>query len=201
MSYAQTGNNITLTTRKVPKGTGPDGATCRYMSNAVLGVMAAGTYNVTGRIRSIDGLTFESTTQTLVVMPRDGRCNRQPDRSPSILGTPKIGSVENFIARVNIDPAFAASLGNQVVRHAGYGKDVAFTYPPLDDVPPVTDRLARSGALSTMSRNYYLCFSLMPDSTSLAVEFFHAGLDHYFYSADAGGRALLRQRARCGRNL
>ena len=31
MSYAQTGNNITLTTRKVPKGTGPTvqrAATC-----------------------------------------------------------------------------------------------------------------------------------------------------------------------------
>jgi hypothetical protein len=186
VSYAQTGHQITLTTRKAPPGQTDDGS-CRFLSSVVLGPFPAGTYQVTGRIRSVDGATFDSVTQTLVVLPIAGRCNPDPTLSPSIVGKPKGLTAAQFIARVHTDAAFAASLGNPAVRHAPYSDEVYFDYPPLDDIPPAMDRLATAGAVESQWRNGRVCFSAPPpDAIAQFVEFYHAGLDHYFYSGNAG---------------
>lgn len=189
VSYAQTGNQITLTTRKAPPGQNDEGS-CRFLSSVVLGPFPAGTYQVTGRIRSADGATFDSVTQTLVVLPLAGRCNPDPAISPSLFGLPKGQSAAEFVARVKADPAFAASLGNPAVRLAGYQAfedEVYFDYPPLDDIPPAMDRLAKAGVMATLSRNGRACLSPPPlDAIAQFVEFYHAGLDHYFYSGNVG---------------
>src|SRR5262245_19015932 len=42
-----------------------------------------------------------------------------------------------------------------------------------------------SGEFLSVSRNGYACLSPPPpDSHTTLIEFYHAGLDHYFYSAD-----------------
>jgi hypothetical protein len=70
--------------------------------------------------------------------------------------------------------------------------DVYFDFPPLDDIPSAMDRLATSGALSSQWRNGRGCFSAPPpDQTAQFVEFFHAGLDHFFYTGDAGEIAVI----------
>jgi hypothetical protein len=190
VSYAQTGNSITLTTRVAPpEQTAP--APCRTTSTVVLGALAAGTYQVTGRIRALDGTIAESVTQTLEVLPIEGRCNADPALSPSIVGTPKVPGPQ-FIARVQTDATFAASLGHPVVRLAPFGNSVYFDFPTLDDIPPAMDRLARSGTVDTLWRNGRACFSPSPpDRIDPMVEFYHAASDLYFYSADAGEIAAI----------
>ena len=192
VSYAQIGNSITLTTRRAPPGQ-MGFATCRFISSVVLGALAAGTYQVTGRIRALDGTIAESVTQTLEVLPTGGRCNPDPALSPSVVGTPRGMSKSEFVTRIATDPAFAASLGHPAVRPAPFTNDVYFDFPPLDDIPSAMDRLAASGALSSQWRNARACpFSpTPPDQTAQFVEFFHAGLDHYFYTGDAGEIAAI----------
>lgn len=192
VSYAQVGNRITLTTRQAAPGQ-TDVGTCWHTASVVLGQFAAGTYEITGRIRSFDGATFESVTETVHVLPIDGRCNADPAMSPSIVGRPAGQSAPDFVARVRADPAFAALLGNPAVRVAPYGGDVYFDYPPLDDIPPAMDRLARSGALASQWRNAQLCFSSppIPDVIAQFVEYFHESLDYYFVTGDAGEIAAI----------
>jgi hypothetical protein len=192
VSYAQTGTSITLTTRRAPPGQSDMGS-CRYISSVVLGALAAGTYQVTGRIRALDGTIAESVTQTLEVLPTGGRCNPDPELSPSIVGTPRGMSKSEFVMRVATDPAFAAALGHPAVRPAPITNDVYFDFPPLDDIPSAMDRLAASGALSSQWRNTRACIysPVPPDQTAQFVEFFHAGLDHFFYTGDAGEIAAI----------
>jgi len=191
VSYAQAGNRITLTAREAPPGQADTGA-CRYSATVVLGAMAAGTYEVTARIRSVDGATLDAVTRTLQVLPIAGRCNPDPALSPSIGGKPKGMTRSQFIARTTTDAAFAALLGNPAVRAAPYGDDVYFDYPPLADIPPAMERLATSGAVESAWRNGRACFAAAPpDTVAEFLEFFHAGLDHYFYSGDAGEIAAI----------
>lgn len=190
VSYAQNGKNITLTTRAAPpEQTQP--APCRFTSTVVLGALAAGTYQVTGRVRAVDGTIAESVTETLEVLPIEGRCNADPELSPSIIGTPRTPAAQ-FVARVQTDAAFAATLGHPAVRIAPFGNSVYFDFPPLDDVPQAMDRLAQSGAVDALWRNGRACFSPSPpDRVEPMIEFYHGQSDLYFYSADAGEIAAI----------
>jgi hypothetical protein len=189
VSYAQSGNRITLTVRKAPPGQSDTGP-CSTSASVVLGPYAVGRYEVTARVRSVDGLSFDSTMQIMDILPIDGRCNPDPALSPSIIGTPKGETAEAFVARVKADPALAASLGNPAVRLKDYqysDDEVWFDYPPLEDIAPAMDRLQKSGHMRTLFRSGHVCFATPPpDTVAQFVEFHHAGLDHYFYSGDAG---------------
>jgi len=188
VAVARSGNRITLSVRVAP----PEQTTFCPTVTVNLGVMAAGSYEITGRMLSRDGATLESDTHRVDVLPIEGRCNADPALTPSIFANPKDGSVARFIERVNADAAFAASLGNPVVRPAGFASDVAFVYPPLDDIPLAMDRLKQSGLFSTIWRNSHVCFSPSPpDVVATFVEYFNVGLDHYFYTGDAGEIAAI----------
>ncbi len=194
VAVAQSGNRITLTTRQAPPNQ-VDTDACRYTASVVLGALPAGNYVVTAQIQLLDGTMLTSLPAKLEVLPLEGRCNPDPAISPSILGTPKGQSAADFVARYKSDPVFAASLGNPAVRLHDYlvfEDEVAFDYPPLDDIPPAMDRLAKSGVLASMWRNGWACFSLPPlDSVSSFVEFNNAGLDHFFHTGDAGEIAAI----------
>ena len=194
VSYAQTGNKITLTTRKAPPGQVDMGLPCRYVASVVLGPMAVGTYEVTARIRSVDGLSYESTTQILEVIPTDGRCNPDPALLPSIMAIPADQSAAEFVMRVKSDPVFAASIGNPAVRvfdYAHWEDPVAFEYPPLEDIAPAMDRLVKAAPMKEMWRNGRACLSPPVDQAMQFVEFYHGNLDHYFYSGDASEIAAI----------
>ena len=194
VSQEQDGNRITVTTRKLPRDQTGEGV-CLSTASVVLGSLPMGTYEVTARVRSVDGAALESVTKTLDVLPIGGRCNPDPALSPSLFGLPKGQSAAEFVARVKADPAFAASLGNPAVRLAGYQAfedEVYFDYPPLEDIPPAMDRLAKAGVMATLWRNGWACFSLPPlDAVSAFVEYYNAMLDHYFYTGDAGEIAAI----------
>jgi hypothetical protein len=119
-----------------------------------------------------------------------GRCNANPGLLPSIMGLPANETAASFVERVNADPALRAALGNPVVHlhdFLAFPDEVWFDYPPLEDIPAAMDRLERFTAWASLSPNGYGCFSAAPpDAKATFVEYYHAGLDHYFYTGDAG---------------
>lgn len=194
VSIARSGNSFTLTAGVAPPGQAGTGS-CLYTATVLLGSLPAGAYDVTARLRSLDGAIVDSVTQALVVLPTDGRCNRDPALSPAIVGTPRDQSPAEFVARVRSDPDFASALGNPAVRvqdHLVFDDEVYFDYPPLEDIPPAMDRLARAGVLASQWRNGRVCLGLSPpDEVTAVLEFFDAGLGQYFYSGDVGEIAAI----------
>jgi hypothetical protein len=171
-------------------GAAPPGQTinCFAPWTAALPTLPAGTYEVTGNLVAAGGLVVETATRALDILPIEGRCNPDPALSPSIMTRPKEPAAA-FVARVNADPALKASLGNPAVRLVDYQAlpaEVHFDYPPLEDIPPAMDRLVNTGLFELVARNGRACFSAPPpDRIAAVLEYYHAGLDHYFYTANA----------------
>lgn len=159
---------------------------------AVLGTLAAGRYEVTAVLLPVGAEPPETLTQALDVLPIEGRCNPEPELSPSIWVRPAAQTPAAFIARLASDPALAASLGHPAARPSPIAEDVYLDYPPLDDLPPALDRLTRSGLFDAISRNGYACFATSPpDTIATVLEFFHAGLAQYHYTAAASEIAAI----------
>lgn len=189
VAAVQSGTQVTLTLRAAAGAAMPGAC---HLTTAALAPLAAGDYAVTASVLAADGSVTDAVTRPLRILPLAGRCNAEPALSPSILGKPANESPAQFVARVAADAAFAASLGHPAVRVAPYGEWVYFDYPPLDDIPPAMERLALSGALESQARNGYACFATSPpDAVGEVVEYYHAGVDHYFYSGDAGEIAAI----------
>ena len=183
------GMRITVTARQAV-GAGAPGA-CAQVS-APLGTLAAGRYDVVAVLLAADGTPAQSQARPLDVLPIAGRCNPEPELSPSIWGRPNGATAAEFVARVAADPGFAAALGHPAVRPSPIHEDVYLDYPPLDDIPPALDRLVRSGAFASLARNGYACFATSPPDTVAKVEeFVHAGLGQYHYAGDAAEIAAI----------
>ena len=125
-----------------------------------------------------------------------GQCNPDPELVPSIFALHKTLSAAQFANRLATDPAYSASLGNPTVLNTQGTLDnrtyAWIVYPPLVDPAVEFARLVTSGEFADIWRNGRACFSAAPpDSIATFSEFYHAGLDHYFYSADAGEIAAI----------
>jgi len=158
---------------------------------SVLSPLPAGRYTVTGQVASSSGAVAESATVTIDILPVEGRCNAAPELVPTMWGIHKTLNPAQLAQRVIADPAYAASLGNPIVQPSGivsttYGREyAALTYPPLDNPTALSARLFESGEFLGVSRNGYACLSAPPpDTIASFVEYYHAGLDHYFYTSD-----------------
>jgi hypothetical protein len=158
---------------------------------SVLSPLPAGRYQVMAQVAASSGAIAETATRTIDVLTVEGRCNAAPELVPTMWGVHKLMDPAALASKVTADPVYAASLGNPIVRPSGivsttFGREyAALTYPPLDDPTALTARLVESGEFVGVSRNGYACLSpAPPDSITTLVEYYHAGLDHYFYSAD-----------------
>ena len=179
---------ITLTGGLSPPGP-PRNCLAPWVS--VLSPLPAGRYAVTGQVASSSGAVAESATVTIDILPLEGRCNAAPELVPTLWGVHKTLGPAELAQKVMADPAYAALLGNPIVRPSGitsttYGREyAALTYPPLDDATALTARLFESGEFVGVSRNSYACLAAPPpDYVVSFVEYYHAGLDHYFYTSD-----------------
>ncbi|MEO8751538.1 MAG: hypothetical protein ABI624_02540 [Casimicrobiaceae bacterium] len=193
-AVVQTGKHITVTARQVA----PDQANPQLCGgvSAVLAPLSAGDYEVTGQFVSAAGAALESLTQPLQILPLEGRCNADPLLSPSLVALHKTLSAAQLAHLLATDPAYAASLGNPTILNTTGTIEnrvsAQIVYPPLVDITVEFDRLRNSGEFVDIWRNGYACFSAAPpDAVAQFVEFFNAGLDHYFYSGDAGEIAAI----------
>lgn len=158
---------------------------------SLLSPLPAGQYRVTAQVASSSGAIVESATVTMDILPVEGRCNAAPELVPTMWAVHNtLGPIE-LAQKVMSNPEYATLLGNPIVRPSGivsttYGREyAAFTYPPLDNPTALSARLTESGEFVGVSRNGHACLSAPPpDSIASFVEFYHAGLDHYFYTSD-----------------
>jgi hypothetical protein len=158
---------------------------------SVLSPLPAGRYTVTAQVASSSGAVAEATTVPMEIFPVEGRCNAAPELVPTMWGVHGTLAPAELAQKVANDAAYATSLGNPIVQPSGivsttFGREyAALTYPPLDNPSALTARLLESGEFVGVSRNGYACLSAPPpDAVVSFVEFYHAGLDHYFYTSD-----------------
>ena len=180
---------IALTGGLTPPGEPPRNCLAPWVS--VLSPLPAGQYRVTAQVAASSGAVAESATVTLDVFPLEGRCNAAPELVPTMWGIHRSLTPAELASKVSSDAVYAASLGNPIVQSSGivsttYGREyAALTYPPLDNPTALTARLFDSGEFLGVSRNGYACLSAPPPDTIVSfVEYYHAGLDHYFYTSD-----------------
>ena len=183
---SRNGNRIELTARRLP-GAYVTGECFRVTAN--LGTLAAGTYEIEARLAKLEPGLFDVQAQTLVVLPLEGRCNADPLLRPSIIAVHRSLTPAQLATKVATDAQYAERLLNPLVEpgpSAGVQQYAYLTYPPLLDVTVATAKLVESEEFLVVSRNGWACFSAAPpDTVATFVEFYHAGLDHYFYSGDA----------------
>ena len=180
---------ITLTGGSTPPGQPPLNCFAPWVS--VLSPLPPGQYRVTAQVASSSGAVAESATVTIDVFTVEGRCNVAPELVPTMWAIHKTLGPAELAQKVASDLAYATSLGNPIVQPSGivsttYGREyAALTYPPLDNSTALSARLFESGEFVGVSRNGYACLSAPPPDTIVGfVEFYHAGLDHYFYTSD-----------------
>ena len=180
---------ITLTGGLTPPGEPPRNCLAPWVS--VLSPLPAGRYQVTAQVASSSGAVAETATVTMDVFTVEGRCNAAPDLVPTMWGIHESLSPAQLAEKVAADAAYAASLRNPVVKPSGiisttYGREyAALTYPPLENPTAITARLFESGEFLGVSRNGYACLATPPPDYIVSfVEYYHAGLDHYFSTSD-----------------
>lgn len=188
------GNVIVMTARRLP-GTYTFGSGECFVVGADLGTLTAGTYEIEARLMAVDGSGFDVHRQSLQVLPLEGRCNADPTLRPMLLALHKTLAPAEIAAKVASDPFYAERLGHPLVETGSSSGDKYYaylTYPPLVDPTVMSVRLHETGEFLHVGRNGYACFSAGPPPTpGTFVEFHHAGLDHYFYSANAGEIAAI----------
>ena len=158
---------------------------------SVLSPLPAGRYSVTAQVAASSGAVAESATVTMDILPLEGRCNASPELVPTMWAIHNALTPPQLAQKLASDPAYATSLRSPIVQSSGivsttYNREyAAFTYPPLEDPTALSARLVESGEFLNVSRNGYACLSAPPpDFIASFVEFYHPGLDHYFYTSD-----------------
>ncbi|MFO1311215.1 MAG: hypothetical protein U1F41_04030 [Burkholderiales bacterium] len=190
LGVQRSGNRIVVSARKAQA----QQADC-YLVSGPIGTLPVGSYEVEGRYYATDGTFYLSEVQSLRVLPLAGRCNRDPALQPSIIALHGMMNADQLADRVARDPAYAAKLGNPVVSGGlkiGQYSYSFLSYPPLVNPTEMSVLLHATGEFVSVGGNGHVCYSPPPpDGTAKFVEFYHAGLDHYFYTGDAGEIAAI----------
>lgn len=178
------GTVFTITVRRFSDPAPPSG--CGNV-DVDLGVLPRGRYRLlaiehdaaSGRENERRVLDFDVGS-----VPGPGRCALLPELVPQLWVRHATLGAAAFVARLASDRAYAARLGHPSARASLGGDVVWLTYPPLDDPTLRHYRLTQTGEFAHIGRNGYVYGVPPGDSRGTFVEFRHAGLDHYFYTAD-----------------
>lgn len=165
-----------------------------YSVSASLGPLAPGSYEVEARLYATDGASYLTDVQGLQIAPLRDLCNRDPELQPAVIAIHPTLTPAQIAAKVATDPAYAERLGNPVAVKGLRAYDgtnfTYFSYLPLVDPLATLIRLYETGDFTSLGPNGRGCF--MPTASVAAfIEFYHAGLDHYFYTSDAGEIAAI----------
>lgn len=177
------GHRFTVIVRRVPGL--PDYTLCGSVP-AKLGELPVGQYEVEVRAQALDGGSHDAKVVNLAVERLEGCCNADPFLQPSLYLVDKSRSGAALRERIASDPAFRARLGNPSVSPEGYPSEgVWVSYDPLLDPTYMAYHLDHTGEFDSISRNGWACFSAAPPSIlGTVIEYYHAALDHYFYTSD-----------------
>lgn len=185
------GRTVTLTAYLLPAATPfiqcPDGP-----ASATVGELSeVGWWTVIVRVYEADRATFvDQTSEEVLVTKQDFACNKFPQKKTYLNVIHKVLQPFQLVNRLENDPTYVRKLGSP---DSWYPVETrGFLYLilgyPTQLVNPY-DQLAgleTTGEFSSMWLDVGMCFSPgPPDALGKTVEFYHSGLDHYFYSADA----------------
>jgi hypothetical protein len=176
---------VTVRVQRLPAGA-PD-EVCTDMPTADLGELTAGRWTIVLDVLDSTGTTtLESSAIEVQVRVPGGSCNRDHWRGARLIALHRSLTPAEVARRVASDPAFAARLGApQAASPLVLDDYVLLDYAPLDNVWDKRALLLASGEFEFVGENGLACFSpAPPDRMGSAVEYHHAGLDHYFYTSD-----------------
>lgn len=153
-----------------------------------VGQLSAGWWTFVLRVFESDGSTLVERVQTEVRVRTPGQsCNKFPGWSTLIVLHRSMSGAA-LIARLGLDPAFFALLGSPIGSStfdiASYQYAI-LDYPLLDEPNALRAKLEATGEFLSVETNGGGCFTTPPgDATGSVVEFHHALLDHFFYTAN-----------------
>lgn len=175
---------LAMRTASYPSGPVPECASTRIVD---AGVLAAGWWRFEANVERADGALVDTVAvETMVVAP-ETQCNRYPLAGNStVTVTHAMLGATAFVQRFESDPAFRALLGDPIeVRPLTAFDDVILGYPVLQNPHDLRARLLATGEFRQAHAQTFLCLALAPpDRFANAVEYYHAGLDNYFYTLD-----------------
>lgn len=183
---------ITISIRRLP-ATSPDPACSYFRIQDPLGELAAGWWTVKLRILDSSGtIVVGGAEREFFVHARGSTCNRDPTYQSTISVFHRTLNSVELAERIRTDSAYAARLGSPTsvvavgLREIG---GVALSYPLLTNPLEMRALLEETGEFRQVlvSGSPYGCLGVPPpNQLGEMIEFHHAGLDHYFYTADAG---------------
>jgi hypothetical protein len=192
MSVSRSGNRFVASAWRLP-GERLDGE-CTGVEGS-LGVLQVGTYEVEGRLYAPNEASYVSDLRSVTVSPLPDLCNRDPSLQPSVIAEHPTLTPDQIAAKVASDAAYAQRLGNPaaVTGYKAFGTWYTyFTYPPLVDPLVMLVLLYETRDFTSLGPNGRGCFTTPPgDFEASFIEFYHSGLDHYFYTGDAGEIAAI----------
>jgi hypothetical protein len=140
----------------------------------------------------------------------ESTCNRYASLlAPKVVVAHRTLSPEALVQRIATDPAYRARLGDPVdARKPEFSADVQLIYPDLANPHDKRAQVLATGEFASAWADDLACFATSPpDQFAVVVEYYHAGLDQYFYTwlsdeieaLDRG--AVLRGWARTGESF
>ena len=179
---------ITITSLRLPSGVPIE--LCFDFPAVSIGELAAeGWWTVVLQFYESDGVTpADRTVQEVRVRKPDSSCNKDPWLGSTLIVLHNSFTAFPVIDRLANDPAYGFALGSPVansVLKIGEYEYVVLGYPVLANPNDKRAQVEATGDFLSIETNGYFCFSPPPpDVTGQVIEFYHQGLDHYFYSAD-----------------
>jgi hypothetical protein len=183
------GREITITSRRLPPGAPME--LCPDLPAVSIGELAAeGWWTVVLQFYESDGITpADRTVQEVRVRKPDSSCNRNPWAGSMLIVLHKSFTASPVVDRLASDPAYASALGSPVatsVLKIGDYQYVTLGYPVPSNPNDKRAQVQATGEFLSVEVNSAFCFSPPPgDAIGQVIEFYHQGLDHYFYSANA----------------
>ena len=182
-AVVRAGNVITLTVRRVVPGAPVP--QCLVPNQASLGELSAGWWTVVLRVLDANGPTLVEQYDSEWKIDRSNTlCGAHPQLRGSVLVEHATLSSDQLASRIAQDPAFAARMLHPSQVQAASTFTVLY-YGALDNPHDQRAALQATGEFRSVHANGLACFATSPpDAFGDVIEYFHAGLDHYFYAID-----------------
>jgi hypothetical protein len=159
---------------------------CPYEVVFDFGRLAAGAYTLS---TTYTGSANRNTTYKFRIDESAKSCANDPNITEILARHPTKDTAALTLELA--DPVKRAALGNPLSVRPLYtsanppNHDVILKYAPPHNLTPIASSLTASQGFAYAGLNFRLCFATSPpDLVRDMVEYFHAGLNHYFYSAD-----------------
>jgi hypothetical protein len=187
-TVVRSGRQITITSRRLAASVPIE--LCPDVPKVTIGELEVGWWTVFLQFFESDGVTpADSTKQEVFVHKPSTSCNQFPSIGSSLIVLHNSSMASPVIDRLAHDPSYALALGSPIstfaFRIGAASQYVSLAYPPLTNPNDMRAQVEATGDFLSVEVNAQGCFATPPaDALGEVIEFYHEGLDHYFYSSD-----------------